>query len=284
MNFAAHGRHLRHHRGMPEAKTPTRRAITVLALAGLAALAACGLVQRTSTVPLRVLHEPAGCASRPETLLVMLPGASSPPEEFLRERFVQALRERRLALDVALVDAHPGYYKDRTILERLQADVIVPARAQGYRKIWLVGVSLGGLGALIQARAQPADADGLMLLAPYLGEPRITDAVRAEGGLKAWRGAVPDPVPDDLDLRLWQWLQAYATDPAQRPPLVLGYALGDRLAPANQLLADSLPADKVFTTTGGHDWPEWRLLWNRMLDRADFVVDPTCTDPTPSRR
>jgi pimeloyl-ACP methyl ester carboxylesterase len=269
---------------MPEAKPPRRRTIMALVLPGLAALAGCGLPPRPSTVPLRVLHEPAMCASRPDTLLVMLPGASSQPEEFQRERFVLALRERRLALDVVLVDAHPGYYKDRSILDRLQADVVVPARAKGYRKIWLVGVSLGGLGALTQARAQPADADGLMLLAPYLGEPRITDAVRADGGLKAWRGAAPDPVPDDLDLRLWQWLQAYATEPALRPPLVLGYALGDRLAPANQLLADSLPADKVFTTAGGHDWPEWRLLWNRMLDRAAFVVDPSCTGPTPSRR
>jgi pimeloyl-ACP methyl ester carboxylesterase len=270
-------RRLRHHRGMPESKRPTKRPIA--ALAAVVLLAGCGLLPRASTVPLRVLSDNASCSSRPETLLVMLPGAASLPEEFLREGFVLALRERRLALDVALVDAHLGYYKDRTILERLQADVIAPARAKGYRKVWLVGVSLGGLGALIQARAQPADADGLMLLAPYLGERRVTDAVRADGGLKAWRGAVPEPVPDDVDLRLWQWLQAYATDPTQRPPLLLGYALGDRLAPANQLLAASLPADRVFTTTGGHDWPEWRLLWNRMLERAPFIVDPTCTGP-----
>ena len=192
--------------------------LSVTAAAALLLLAGCGLLPRPSTVPLRVLSDNAVCASRPDTLLVMLPGASSLPEEFRREGFVHALRERRYAVDVALVDAHPGYYKDRTILERLQADVIAPARAKGYRKIWLVGVSLGGLGALIQARAQPADADGLMLLAPYLGEPRVTDAVRADGGLKAWRGAVPDPVSDDLDLRLWQWLQAYATEPALRPP------------------------------------------------------------------
>jgi pimeloyl-ACP methyl ester carboxylesterase len=265
---------------MAETKPVTPR--LVAALAGLVLLAGCGFLPRASTVPLRVLSDSAVCTSRPETLMVMLPGASSLPEEFQREGFVRALRERRLAVDVVLVDAHLGYYKDRTLVERLQADVIAPARAQGYRKIWLVGVSLGGLGALIQARAQPTDADGLMLLAPYLGERRVTDAVKADGGLKAWRGAVPDPVPDDLDLRLWQWLQGYSTEPTQRPPLILGYALADRLAPANQLLADSLPADKVFTTTGGHDWPEWRLLWNRMLDRAPFVVDPTCTRPAAS--
>lgn len=265
------------------AKHPSLRKHVIAALAAAALCAGCGFLPRASTVPLRVLSQPAACATRPDTLIVMLPGASSLPEEFLREGFVLALRERRLAIDVMLVDAHPGYYKDRTILERLQADVISPARAKGYRKIWLVGVSLGGLGALIQARAQPADANGLMLLAPYLGEPRVTDAVRADGGLKAWRGAVPDPLPDDVDLRLWQWLQAYSTDPALRPPLYLGYALDDRLAPANQLLAASLPADRVFTTAGGHDWPEWRALWKRMLDRAPFGADLTCTLPGASR-
>lgn len=263
---------------MPDARRPTAR--TLAAALALALLAGCGLLPRESTVPLRVLSEDAVCASRPQTLFVMLPGASSLPEEFLREGFVRAVRERRLAVDVVLVDAHLGYYKDRTVLERLQADVIAPARAKGYRRIWLVGVSLGGLGALIQAMAQPADADALMLLAPYLGEPRVSEAVEADGGLKSWRGAAPDVAPDDDGLRLWRWLQAYATDPAQRPPLYLGYADSDRLAPANKLLAASLPPGRVFTTRGGHDWPEWRLLWNRMLDRVPLGADPSCTLPT----
>lgn len=262
---------------MPETKCLRTGSIAaIFAIAALALLAACSLVPRASTVPLRVLSDSAVCGSRPETLLVMLPGASSLPEEFLREGFVSALRERRLAVDVVLVDAHPGYYSNRTVLERLQADVIAPARAKGYRKIWLVGVSLGGLGALIQAMAQPADADGLMLLAPYLGERRVSEAVEADGGLKVWRGAAPDAAPDDDGLRLWRWLQAYGAEAERRPPLYLGYALGDRLAPANRLLAASLPSDRVFTTRGGHDWPEWRLLWNRMLDRSPFTVDSSC--------
>ena len=269
---------------------PRKKSNAALLLASLILLAGCGLLPRTSTVPMRSLSENAACSSRPEMLLVMLPGASSPPDEFLREGFVRALRERRLAVDVVLLDAHPGYYKERIILERLQADVIAPARARGYRKIWLVGVSLGGFGALIQALTQPADVDGLMLLAPYLGERRVSDAVQAQGGLQAWRGTAPAPAPDsalasdDVELRLWRWLQAYDANPGLRPPLYLGYGLDDRLAPSNRLLAASLPADRVFTVRGGHDWPEWRLLWGRMLDRAAFPVDPSCAVVAVGRR
>jgi pimeloyl-ACP methyl ester carboxylesterase len=233
---------------------------------------------------MRSLAENAACASRPDTLMVMLPGASSLPEEFLREGFVRVLRERQLAVDVLLVDAHPAYYKEKIILERLQADVINPARARGYRKIWLVGVSLGGFGALLHALTQPTDADALMLLAPYLGERRVTDAVRAAGGLQAWNGVAAGALETDMDLRLWRWLQAYGSAAAQRPPLYLGYALGDRLAPSSALLAASLPAERVFTMAGGHDWPEWRALWSRMLERAALPVDPSCARPAASAR
>lgn len=262
---------------------PQSKLRVAVVLAGLSLLAGCGL-PRPTTVPLRTLSDNAPCASRPDTLLVLLPGASSRPEEFLREGFVRALRQRRLALDVVLVDAHLGYYKDRIILERLQADVIDPARAKGYRNIWLVGVSLGGFGAVIQALARPADTSGLILLAPYLGERRVSDAVELAGGLRAWRApAASEGEADDMDLRVWRWLQGYATDPATRPPLYLGFALDDRLAPSNRLLAAALPADRVFTTPGGHDWPEWSALWDRMLDRAAFPVDASCALPAARR-
>ncbi len=273
-------------------RRPATQSFIGATLLCVALLSACGLLRQT-TVPMRSLQDNAACSTRPDTLIVMLPGGASPPEEFLREGFVRTLRERRLGVDVVLVDAHPGYYRQKIILERLQADVIAPARAKGYRKIWLVGVSLGGFGALIQALTQPTDADGLMLLAPYLGERRVIDAVRADGGLQAWRGTAPAAADTadaagtaevDMDLRLWRWLQAYSNAPAQRPPLYLGYALSDRLAPSNSLLAASLPPERVFTVPGGHDWPEWRALWNHMLDRTGFVADASCTVATGSAR
>jgi hypothetical protein len=50
------------------------------------------------------------------------------------------------------------------------------------------------------------------------------------------------------------------------PPLYLGFGLADRFAANHRLLADALPAGRVFTTEGGHDWPQWSQLWRKMLD------------------
>ena len=50
-------------------------------------------------------------------------------------------------LDCVAVDATIGYYLDGSVANRLQREIIELARTLGYREIWLVGVSMGGLGA-----------------------------------------------------------------------------------------------------------------------------------------
>lgn len=47
----------------------------------------------------------------------------------MREGFVRAVRERQLGVDMVLVDAHLGYYSDRSMIDRLQSDIVAPARA-----------------------------------------------------------------------------------------------------------------------------------------------------------
>jgi pimeloyl-ACP methyl ester carboxylesterase len=248
----------------------------VLALAS----AGCTLLPRPATVPMRTLVQPAPCPSRPDTLLVVLPGAYSSPEEFVREGFVRAVHERQLALDVWLVDAHLGYYRNRSILERLRADVLAPARARGYRKVWLLGVSVGAFGAIGLAQSPGAAVAGIVALGPYLGEPRATGAVAAAGGLRSWQAPAVESTDDDPDFAVWRWLQGYALDPDQRPPLYLGYGLTDRFAANHALLAAVLPPEQVLTDPGGHDWPAWTPLWRRALARIAFPVDARCDAAT----
>jgi S-formylglutathione hydrolase FrmB len=204
---------------------------------------------------------------RSDTLLVFLPGAFLKPEEFEREGFVNAVRERDLAADVMLVDANVSYYYDQSFVQRLSDDVLAPARSSGYGAIWLVGISIGGFGALTHELSRPGLVDGIVALAPYLGRRPLGAEIQKAGGLRAWK-APETPSDDEIDRKLWPWLQQYAyPQPAQAlPPLYLGYGLADRFAANHQLLADALPEGHVFTTEGGHDWPQWSRLWRSVLE------------------
>lgn len=131
---------------------------------------------------------------RSDTLLVFLPGAYLKPDEFEREGFISAVRERHLAADSLLVDADVSYYYDQTLSERLHADVIEPQRAKGYKSIWLVGISIGGFGALIHELSRPGSVDGIVALAPYLGRRVLGAEILKAGGLRTWQ-APAGPCP-----------------------------------------------------------------------------------------
>lgn len=247
-----------------------RRMAGVLAITAL--LAGCGALKPTS-VPMPSFFEATSCAAPADTLLVMLPGAYSEPDEFVREGIVDAVRQQRLRVDVMRVDAHLGYYNERgQVFERLREDVIEPARAKGYRHIWVLGISVGGLGAIAYSDKYPGQLDGLVVLAPYLGERLTSLEIANAGGLAKWR--VP-PRELAMDERLWRRLSEYAKVPPapSLPPLYLGYGTEDRFAFSHRLLAAVLPADRVATTPGGHDWPEWRRLWAQLLPRLPL---PRC--------
>ncbi|RRH81774.1 alpha/beta hydrolase [Variovorax beijingensis] len=205
---------------------------------------------------------------RSDTLLVFLPGAYLKPDEFEREGFISAVRERHLAADSLLVDADVSYYYDQTLSERLHADVIEPQRAKGYKSIWLVGISIGGFGALIHELSRPGSVDGIVALAPYLGRRVLGAEILKAGGLRTWQ-APAGPLPDEeVDRKLWPWFQQYLEPQKSQslPQLYLGFGLSDRFASNHKLLADALPEGRVFTTEGGHDWPQWRQLWRNVLD------------------
>jgi hypothetical protein len=161
-----------------------------------------------------------------------------------------------------LVDAHLGYYAARTVLERLRQDVIGPARAR-YESICLIGISMGGLGALLYAARYPGHVTDVALLAPFVGEAPIIEDITAAGGPRSWS---PSPAVElEYQEELWSWLKAY--DPARRayPRIVLGYGLQDRIVPGLGLLAGVLPGDHVFASSGRHDWRTWTRLWRAML-------------------
>ena len=200
-------------------------------------------------------------------LLILLPGAKDRPQDFVQWGFIRALRERNLAVDVAAVDAHIDYYFEQSIVERLRRDIVAPARAQGYEQIWLLGISLGGMGCLLYLREHPADIDGAVLLAPFLGSRGTIAEVVGAGDFQRW--TLESKADDDERLFL-AWLQAYPFHDSASPKIYLGYGADDRFAPASKWLAALLPPSNVAAIPGGHDWRTWLALWVNLQDRKLF--------------
>lgn len=198
-------------------------------------------------------------------MLVMLPGARDRPEDLVERGFVRALRDRGLPVDVAVAGAKADYYLERTVTARLAKQVVGPLRARCYRRIWFMGISLGAMGSAAYAREHAGAVEGIILIAPFLGTRGLIAEVTRAGGLERWQPGRIDPEDDERQLAVW--LKAYRPDAPHLPKICLGYGTDDRFAPASAMLAQKLPAAQVVTIQGGHDWPTWTMLWERLLDR-----------------
>ncbi len=208
--------------------------------------------------------------SRQECLVVLLPGKGDRAADFEHEGFVKRIRQAGIQADIVAADLHFGYYLNGTAIERLRNDVIVPAHAKGYRRIWLVGISIGGLGALEYEIKYPSEAYGIVLLAPYLGGASIVDEIVQAGSLQAWNpGMIAE---SDQERRLWEWIRNYESQGRHGPAIYLGYGTDDRFASGDKLLAGVLGADRTITTPGGHAWSTWKVLWESLVRRISSAA------------
>jgi pimeloyl-ACP methyl ester carboxylesterase len=208
----------------------------------------------------RSIAVPALSTAAAPTRMVWLPGAYHAAQDFVTAGFAAAVQERRVPLDLIFVDMDLEHVGDRRVLQRLCSDIVAPARAQGVR-LWMGGISLGGLFALDYAASHPDELDGLCLLAPYLGNRILTNEIALAPGLSAWQ---PGELADvDEERRIWRYIKSRH---AGSRPLYLGFGREDRFCAAHELLAATLPADSVDVIAGAHDWPTWRSLWENFLD------------------
>jgi len=218
---------------------------------------------------LNVFYDTCPDQAKKETLVVLLPCAYGTPDDWTEHGFVHAVRTRRIAADVAMVDMHANYYTAGQVVERLHQDVIAPAHKQGFRHIWLAGISLGGYGAALYSQQHGAQLAGILLLAPFLGNRSVIAEI-ASTGLVAWQPG--EITATDEDRKLWVWLQGYGggygATSVKHPPLYLGYGLQDRFIRSSRLLEAVVPSQNVNTVAGGHEWQTWRKLWDVFLERG----------------
>lgn len=227
----------------------------------LAMLPSCALLPRSTPVPVKTLSggKPDGAE-----LVVFLPGRWSRVEEFEREGFFEIARKRWPDARLVAADLHLGYYKNRSVALRLHEDIILPARRSGAKRVRIVGISMGGLGALIYDAEYPGQVDELVLLSPFLGEDEALREIEAAGGLAKWN---PGPVAKtDFTRKLWLGLRKNQRQREVSPRILLGCGQADRLAGSNRLFArEFLKSNEQRWTAGGHDWPTWKTLFEEFI-------------------
>jgi len=189
-----------------------------------------------------------------KSLIVFLPGVRDNKEDFFKKGLFSRLQQSGIKADMVAADLHLAYLENGSVVSRLYEDIIVPAQEQGYKKIWLVGISLGGLNALLYLKNRSDDICGLVLLSPYLGEEKISNEIIQAGGIENWQPLNTDELNDEE--ALWLWLKNARLD-----NVYLGTGSEDRFFPLHQQLSQQLPTKNTHVIKGGHRWPVWQELW-----------------------
>lgn len=221
-------------------------------------------------LPIDHIFDAAPAADGERILLLMLPGAKNTPQQLVDNGFIRALRERELPVDVLALDAHVDLYLEHADIERVLHGTLDEIRAQGYRRIWLLGISLGGSGAMICATQRPTEIEQVFLLAPFLGTRGLIAEVVAAGGLQQWRAG--EITARDHERALLDQIRQAPIQGDDFPVMYLGYGHEDRYGAASILLAARLLPQHVLKVDGGHDWDTWSALWGKLLDRVTNVA------------
>jgi Putative esterase len=207
-------------------------------------------------IPVKEVPAPRQGTDRP--LVIVLPGRGDDLDDLAETGIAEAVQKAWPDADVLLAGMTLGYYADGKMAQRLHDDVIVPARQRGYREIWLTGASMGGMGALLYEYRYPHDVTGLVLYAPFMGNPSLIREIVAAGGPASWDPG-PPPVAVDSDnyqRELWRLAKGWQ-DSAEGRRIWLVCGDEDRFVQVARLMAPLLPKDHYAELGGGHEWTVW---------------------------
>jgi hypothetical protein len=215
-------------------------------------------------------------AKQPATrLVVVLPGRADDLDALRSSGMADAIQSAWPDADVTYAAMTIDFYMQGDAPKRLHEEVIAPARARGYRAIWLAGASMGGMGTLLYDAQYPRDLDGLVLLAPYLGDEALLTQIDGAGGIAHWNPGPPQAFSTQSWQReLWRHIQALSRDPRRASHVWLAYGNDDRLREAMPLLTPALPRDHVLVREGGHAWRVWAPATRDILQAIDAQAQP----------
>jgi pimeloyl-ACP methyl ester carboxylesterase len=224
-------------------------------------------------------------AKQPATrLVVVLPGRADNLRRLRDSGMAEAIQSVWADADVTYAEVTLDYYRQGNAPQRLHDEVIAPARAR-YRSVWLAGASLGGMGTLLYDAHYPKDVDGMVLLAPYVGDRPLLTEIDLAGGIAHWN---PGPqrafTADSWQRELWRHVQALSHDRQRTAQVWLAYGNEDRLREAMPLLTPALHADHVFVREGGHAWRVWTPAMREILQAIEASRGSTASGKTSDNR
>ena len=198
------------------------------------------------------------------TLVVFIPTIQGRGFQYEKQGFLEAVREKGFEANLKILDVNPNLYLEGKIVESLKSEVIGPAKTEGYETIIVVGVSLGGHGALLYFAEHQEDVDGVVVFAPFLGGPLAARAIEEAGGLHSWESC--PAFAWNYGCNIWKLMKDLSSASETRERIFLGYGKEDPFSRQNRLLGQALPPKHVFVVSGGHDWVSWKDLWIQALD------------------
>lgn len=238
-----------------------------IALIAMLAVLLVGCVHRgRADQPIPQIAAPARVTSPESPLVIVLPGRWDSAESMQDAGLVDAIQRAWPQAGVRLLGATLGYYLAGNLPQRLRDEVVAPARAAGHRTIWLMGASMGGMGALLYDRAYPDDVDGIVLLAPFLGDRKLLREIAQAGGVGHWQPGPRQALGRSTYQReLWRHIAAWGQRPQSAARVWVGYGDADRLRDAIPLLTPVLREAQVLERPGGHAWSVWVPLAEEIL-------------------
>lgn len=218
-------------------------------------------------IPVRIYAADTGHS---DTLVIFLPGRGDGLDAFERAGFIDILHQSDPQVDSVVIDSHVGYYLDSSFPEKVYRDVLVPFQEQGYRHFFLVGISMGGYGALWINHEHGELISGMVLLAPYLGSETLIESIVASGGVHSWRSQFGHkPGNDEL---VWFWIDDLRQGGSEETgKVILAIGQRDRFKHAAQLLSISIPNTLTFNNGGGHNWKTWKSLWLEITKSQKWI-------------
>lgn len=205
-------------------------------------------------------------------LVVMLPGRGDNLPSLKRKGLASIIQKAWPDADVILTGLTMPFYRQGRAPTRLHDEVIAPTLKVGPRKIWLMGISLGGMGALLYEHDYPGQVDGMLLMSPYLGDDAVQNLIRRAGGLQNWNPGPSRPLgPDTFQHELWRTLKNISEDPERSQVFWLAYGADEPFRTSIELMSPMLPAENVVMLPGQHNWSLWTTATGVLLERVSRV-------------